>query len=389
MNTITTRISSSTAITTTTSSTTSSGNGVATPTPTQPDMTTSCNSFRLVKSGDQCGTIAASAGISLDDFYAWNPSVGTTCATLLADDYVCIGVLGCVVLSPPPSGQYCGRIGFPVTASGSGKLIGYSTGSPYVATVAACAAKCLNTPACTTFYFTAGSSCNLYYGPVAFSPNGNPSSAPFYQQSCFQCPPIVPIGNTCAVMSPPPSNYYCGRIGIPIPALGLGVLATYSTNSPYVSSVSVCAAKCSNTPACTSFYFTVGSSCNLYYGLVSFSPNGNPGSAPFYEASCFSCPSTATCAVASPPPSNYYCGRIGIPIATSGSGVLTTYSTGTPYIYSVGVCAAQCLATSSCTSFYFTQGSSCSLHYGPVSFSPNGNAGSAPFYDVACFPSCR
>ncbi|OAF60709.1 hypothetical protein VC83_03352 [Pseudogymnoascus destructans] len=133
MNTVTSRILSSTAITTTTSS----GNGVATPTPTQPGMTTSCNAFRLVKSGDQCGRIAASAGISLDDFYAWNPSVGTTCATLLADDYVCVGVIGCTLISPLPSGQYCGRIGVPVAASGSGKLIGYSTGSPYVASVAA------------------------------------------------------------------------------------------------------------------------------------------------------------------------------------------------------------------------------------------------------------
>jgi hypothetical protein len=66
----------------------SPGNGVATPTPTQPGMTTSCNAFHLVKTGDQCGTIAASAGISLANFYAWNPSVGTTCTTLFAEDYV-------------------------------------------------------------------------------------------------------------------------------------------------------------------------------------------------------------------------------------------------------------------------------------------------------------
>jgi hypothetical protein len=169
----------------------------------------------------------------------------------------------------------------------TGQLIGYSTGSPYVTTVAACVAKCLNMPACTTFYFAAGSSCNLYYGPVAFSPNGNPGSAPFYQQSCFQCPPIAPIRNTCAVMSPPPANYYCGRVGIPIAASGSGVLATYPSNAPYVSSVGVCAAQCLATDNCKSFYFTQGSSCSLQYGPVSFSPNGNPGLAPFYDAACF------------------------------------------------------------------------------------------------------
>jgi hypothetical protein len=73
--------------------TTSAGNGVATPTPYQAGMTTSCNKFHLVVSGDQCGMIASNAGITLANFYSWNPAVGSTCATLDLGDYVCIGIL--------------------------------------------------------------------------------------------------------------------------------------------------------------------------------------------------------------------------------------------------------------------------------------------------------
>jgi hypothetical protein len=56
-------------------------------------MTTSCSTFHLVVSGDQCGTIATAAGITTDQFYAWNTNVGSTCASLWLGYYVCIGVL--------------------------------------------------------------------------------------------------------------------------------------------------------------------------------------------------------------------------------------------------------------------------------------------------------
>ncbi|KAH6688815.1 LysM domain protein [Leptodontidium sp. MPI-SDFR-AT-0119] len=86
--------STSTSTTTTSVTTTSSTNGIATPTPYQSGMTTSCNTFYLVVSGDQCGTIATAKGISLSSFYAWNPAVGSTCASLWADYYVCVNVIG-------------------------------------------------------------------------------------------------------------------------------------------------------------------------------------------------------------------------------------------------------------------------------------------------------
>jgi hypothetical protein len=56
-------------------------------------MTSDCDLFHLVVSGDGCYAIATAADISLADFYTWNPAVGSTCATLYLGYYVCIGVL--------------------------------------------------------------------------------------------------------------------------------------------------------------------------------------------------------------------------------------------------------------------------------------------------------
>ncbi|KFY50521.1 hypothetical protein V495_00205 [Pseudogymnoascus sp. VKM F-4514 (FW-929)] len=98
-------------------STTFPGNGVSTPTPIQPGMTTSCGAFPLVQANEQCGVIATSAGINLKEFYAWNPSVGSTCSTLFAGSYVCVGLAPCAAILPLPSGHYCGRVGTPVAAA--------------------------------------------------------------------------------------------------------------------------------------------------------------------------------------------------------------------------------------------------------------------------------
>ncbi|KIM98195.1 carbohydrate-binding module family 50 protein, partial [Oidiodendron maius Zn] len=85
--------------TTSIASTTTPANGISTPTPYQTGMATNCNKFHLVVSGDQCGTIASNAGITLANFYAWNPAVGSTCAYLDLRDYVCIGTLTCTSAS--------------------------------------------------------------------------------------------------------------------------------------------------------------------------------------------------------------------------------------------------------------------------------------------------
>ncbi|KAA8652732.1 uncharacterized protein ATNIH1004_001637 [Aspergillus tanneri] len=83
-------ISASSVIPTTTTTTTAAAN--VTPTPTQAGMVSGCKSFYLVQSGDGCYDIAASHGITLDQFYSYNPSVGGDCGGLWPTYYVCVGV---------------------------------------------------------------------------------------------------------------------------------------------------------------------------------------------------------------------------------------------------------------------------------------------------------
>ncbi|KAK6358806.1 hypothetical protein TWF730_008125 [Orbilia blumenaviensis] len=80
--------------TTTTSRTTTRNNGVSTPTPIQAGMTTNCNKFYFVKSGDGCDPIARQFGITLANFYAWNPAIKNDCSGLWPDIYVCVGLIG-------------------------------------------------------------------------------------------------------------------------------------------------------------------------------------------------------------------------------------------------------------------------------------------------------
>lgn len=68
----------------------------STPLPIQTGMVSDCDEFYLVASGDECETIASDYDISLADLYAWNPAVGSTCASLWVDDYVCVGVAASV-----------------------------------------------------------------------------------------------------------------------------------------------------------------------------------------------------------------------------------------------------------------------------------------------------
>jgi LysM domain len=61
-------------------------------------MTKDCNLFYFVVDGDGCQIIADQKGIMLSDFYSWNPAVGPTCASLWLGNYVCVGVIGGVVV---------------------------------------------------------------------------------------------------------------------------------------------------------------------------------------------------------------------------------------------------------------------------------------------------
>ncbi|PMD58813.1 uncharacterized protein K444DRAFT_484034, partial [Hyaloscypha bicolor E] len=59
--------------TTISSSTTKSG----APAPTQTGIVANCQAWYAAKGGDGCGAIATSYNISLAQFYAWNPAVGS------------------------------------------------------------------------------------------------------------------------------------------------------------------------------------------------------------------------------------------------------------------------------------------------------------------------
>ncbi|KAK9769569.1 putative LysM domain-containing protein [Seiridium cardinale] len=81
-----------TTTTTATATASSSGDGVTTPSPVQTGMTSNCDQFYLVQARDGCWAISQAYDISLDDFYSWNPTVGSDCQFLQADEYVCVGL---------------------------------------------------------------------------------------------------------------------------------------------------------------------------------------------------------------------------------------------------------------------------------------------------------
>jgi hypothetical protein len=68
------------------------GNGIATPTPIQSGMTSNCKEFHKVVKDYGCWAISDAHKINLDDFYKWNPEVGTSCGGLCPDNDVCVGI---------------------------------------------------------------------------------------------------------------------------------------------------------------------------------------------------------------------------------------------------------------------------------------------------------
>lgn len=60
------------------------------PGPTQTGMPCSCKKFVQQTSGKYCGDLASDNGISLSQFYAWNPAVGDQCQYLVGGNYYCV-----------------------------------------------------------------------------------------------------------------------------------------------------------------------------------------------------------------------------------------------------------------------------------------------------------
>ncbi|KAH7228396.1 LysM domain-containing protein [Fusarium solani] len=80
--------------TTKATTTTKPGNGITTPTPTQPGMVNDCNKFHIIGEKTTCQGIADYNKISLVDFFKWNPEVDKACTNLWLGAYACAGVIG-------------------------------------------------------------------------------------------------------------------------------------------------------------------------------------------------------------------------------------------------------------------------------------------------------
>ncbi|KAJ5195956.1 hypothetical protein N7449_006435 [Penicillium cf. viridicatum] len=58
----------------------------------EPGYISTCDKFYKVVSGDSCYSIAQAYGITLDEFYEWNPDVGDDCSGLWLGYGVCVGI---------------------------------------------------------------------------------------------------------------------------------------------------------------------------------------------------------------------------------------------------------------------------------------------------------
>lgn len=88
----TTGITATTTINGGVSSTSTTTTGISTPSPVQSGMIESYKSIYKVVSGDSCYDLVQAHGITLSDFYSWNPAVNSDCSGLQANVYVCVGI---------------------------------------------------------------------------------------------------------------------------------------------------------------------------------------------------------------------------------------------------------------------------------------------------------
>ena len=179
----------------------------------------------------------------------------------------------------------------------------------------------------------------------------------------------------------------CGVLGDSTALTGTGLITAYVAGSPFVLTAQACGAQCIATATCTNVYFVVGKSCNLHYGKLSYVINNSGVNAyEIYDVACFT-----DAFLKSPAPSGSVCNVQADSTALTGTGLLSGYSgtSGSPYVGSIQACAAECFSTSTCTNFYFVNGTSCNLHYGKTSYVINNTGVNAySLYDLACFNAC-
>ncbi|PVH71238.1 hypothetical protein DL98DRAFT_660757 [Cadophora sp. DSE1049] len=247
---------------------------------------TSTSSSRVVSSSSRAASSTSSSKVVTSSSSTTSTSTSkTSTTTSVTTKPTCTGTpSGLALASPTPAGSVCGTQANGVAQTGSGTLIQYTAGSPYVASMLACAGICTSTATCTNFFFINGTYCNLHYGPLAYVINNSGVNAfSLYTTSCFTG--LVPA-------SPVPSGAVCGVQANGVALAGTGTLINYTTG-PYVLNIQACVAICIATATCTNVFFIAGSACNLHYGVNSYVVNNSGVNAySMYDTSCF-----ATCAV--------------------------------------------------------------------------------------------
>ncbi|KAL2201647.1 putative LysM domain protein [Sarocladium strictum] len=73
--------------------TTTSGNGIPTPSPTQPGMVRNCNKFHLIRETTTCQGIVDYNKITMANFRKWNTGINSDCTNLWLGTYACVGVI--------------------------------------------------------------------------------------------------------------------------------------------------------------------------------------------------------------------------------------------------------------------------------------------------------
>ncbi|KAF2803113.1 uncharacterized protein BDZ99DRAFT_338218, partial [Mytilinidion resinicola] len=69
--------------------------------PTSLGIASNCNSYVTISDGNSCEAIANQAGVTLEQFYQWNPSLQDSCAGLLVGYSYCVGVLEASATATP------------------------------------------------------------------------------------------------------------------------------------------------------------------------------------------------------------------------------------------------------------------------------------------------
>ncbi|KUJ15982.1 uncharacterized protein LY89DRAFT_750091 [Mollisia scopiformis] len=176
-------------------------------------------------SGAVCGELANSDGTGyLISYVAGSPYVASLAA-----------LSG--FAKPQPANTTCGVLAF---SNGSGTIIDYTNGV-YTENAATCGQICLATTGCTNVYFEAGAYCNLHSGPPT---NLASSSSPytFYDLSCFTCQDVIYSSSSSSTST---------QTSILSTAQSSTVSSTSSVTTSVTSSITPISSESSTTPTTT------------------------------------------------------------------------------------------------------------------------------------------